>query len=372
MKTIQTIRAKEFMSTEVIIAEPKERVSEILGKMRRKDIQVLPIVKGRKLLGIVNYATFVKRRKLPLTALAETIMSSSPKVSENDTIIDVADVLLTSGFRAVPVVEKGNLKGIITRTDLIRAIKDLKEITSLQVVEIMNNNPQTISEDENMVKAKDLMRDVGVRNLPVIDKDGFLVGIFGIKDLAKYFTAENMREGRRDFIGEKNPLSLDVKSCMNTNIISVNKDAKVGDVIELMLRHDISSIIVSEKNKLQGIITRADIIEMIARLKERESVYVQITGVEEEPEVYDEIYEVIQKGIKRISKLVKPNILSIDIKQYKTKGNALKYSTRAKLITNKGMFLSSDFDWNMFKVISQIMKHLETQIRREKEKAKRR
>jgi len=369
-----SIKVKELMTQRIIVASPEKQVSEVLGMMRKNDIHELPVVERNKLVGIVTYAHLIKRRKIALTSQVRNVMVSPPSISQDDSLITVSDVLLTNGFRAVPVIEKKGIAGVVSRTDVIRATKGIKEITEMPVGRIMTSNPVCIGENEGVIKAKDTMRDMGIRTLPVVDKNGEITGAFGLKDISSFFEANRIKASKGEVYGEKTPVNIEVKSAMHSPPITVDQKANVGAVIDLMTQHRISSVIVEERQKPVGIVTQADILGLLAGLKERKDVYVQITGLEEDASVYNVMYEVIEKYLKRISKMLTPQMLMLHVTTYHPKGKNAKYSVSAKLNTPRKLFVSKSraqlYQWDLMKSLDEVMSHLERMVRREKEKEK--
>src|SRR5437879_11998181 len=96
----------------------------------------------------------------------------------------------------------------------------------------------------------------------------------------------------------------------------------------------ISSVIVSENDQPVAIITTQDLMQFLAGLREREQLFVEISGLEDEPpEAYDEIYAVIQKEMRRIAELVEPSTFAIHLQNYRPEGDRLKYHLRAQCTT---------------------------------------
>ena len=369
-----SIKVKEIMTQKIVATAPEKQVSEVLGMMRKNDIHEVPVIERNKLVGIVTYAHLIKRRKIALTSQVRNVMVSPPSISQDDSLITVSDVLLTNGFRTVPVTEKKKIIGMVSRTDVIRATKGIKEITEMPVGRIMTSNPVCIGENEGVIKAKDTMRDMGIRTLPVADKNGNIIGAFGLKDISSFFEASRNKSSRGEVSGERIPVNIEVKSVMHSPPITVDQKANVGAVIDLMTQHRISSVIVEERQKPVGIVTQADILGLLAGLKERKDVYVQITGLEEDASVYNVMYEVIEKYLKRISKMLTPQMLMLHVTTYHPKGKNAKYSVSAKLTTPRKLFVSKSrarlYQWDLMKSLDEVMSHLERMVRREKEKEK--
>src|SRR5512137_2046906 len=117
---IEEVKARDIMSSKLVVTDPDETLSEVLGKMKSHDVSELPVCRGQKTVGIVSYDTLIKRRSLPLTTKVSNLMTLPPSISEDQPITEVAEALLTSGYRALPVMDrKGALTGIISRHDLM-------------------------------------------------------------------------------------------------------------------------------------------------------------------------------------------------------------------------------------------------------------
>lgn len=161
---------------------------------------------------------------------------------------------------------------------------------------------------------------------------------------------------------------------MRSPPITVEQKANVGEVIDLMTKYRISSVIVEEKRKPIGIVTQADILGILAGLKERKGAYIQITGLEEDPSVYNAMYEIIEKYLKRINKMLTPQMLLLHVTTYHSKGKTPKYSVSAKLTTPRKFFVSKSraqlYQWDLMKSLDEVMSHLERMVRIEKEKEK--
>lgn len=112
-------------------------------------------------------------------------MSSPPiTVQPNTTIDEVARIMHERNIGSVMVVdENGKLCGIITERDLVYAIASGKIGKELPAWTIMTENPVSVTPNTNIVDAIRKMREVNVRHLPVVDKDGRPVGMLSLRDV---------------------------------------------------------------------------------------------------------------------------------------------------------------------------------------------
>ncbi len=366
---LRNIRAKDIMSERLIICQRTERLSEVLGRMKKMDIHELPVVEGGKLLGMVSYDIFIKRKSLPLTTTVENLMVTPPKVDVNDSITRVAEVMLVNNFRAVPVTSAGEIAGIVAREDIVKSLQGFSQLDQIAVSDVMSPKPITIVETDDIEKARSIMRDLDVRSIPVIDKEGRLTGVLGVKDLMGYYSRERGQKRTTD-PGGKVDLSISVGSLMNVPAIHTTTDSHMADVVGLMSDHHISSVMIVDKLAPMGIVTHMDVLELVASYQERRQVYIQITGLEEhDPDVYDEMYTIIERRMQKITPIAMPQLLMLHFTEHHHPKEARNYSIRARLSTNTGLFFSDTFDFDKFRALDNVLDHLERQIIKEKDKA---
>ncbi len=365
---INDLKAKDVMSKEPVVAAPEDSLSEVLGKMKRHGVHEVPVVERKKLVGIVSYNTLTKRRSLPMSTKVERIMVAPPRIGETDSVPEVAEMMMSTGSRGIPVTSKRKLLGFISRIDLIESVRGMKMLSEVDVSSIMSHSPQCVLETHTLHDARALMKDLDERSVPVCESSGHLIGVVGIRDLADYFARERESETRGEVVGEKEALEIEVGSLMRTPPITVQPDARLSEAVDLMIEKDVSSILVVENREPVGIVTQVDIIELIASFGKAEEVFVQITGLEEEPEIYDAMYERIQKTIDKTGEILSPKILNIHVAQHHSKGDTSKYTMRARLATDRGLFYARHFDWNIHKTLDGLMDQIEDFVREDKER----
>jgi CBS domain-containing protein len=374
-ESVQDIKAKDIMTRNLITVGPEEDVSSALGKMQQHDINEVPVVANNgKILGIVNYETLLKRRSIPMSTKVENVMSFPPKVGEEISIIDIAETMLSSGYRAVPVTSKEYIVGIITRTDLTSIIPDLKILKEIEVREIMTTSPYFINEKDTLEQARSMMYRLDVRALPVINKKEELTGVLGLKDLAKVGGKDRKRKTSDFTAGKGNvDMAVQVKSVMKSPPITIQPDGKISDVVKLMRKNAISTIVVTENDLPIGVVTQYDLIELIASFKSEEQVFVQISGLHEaEPESYDMMYDLIQKSIKRMAKMVTPKVFTIHVTRQDAGNahNAGNVTIRGRLTTEHELYHSTMNDWDLAVTLSSLLSHMEKSIRKDVDKKK--
>ncbi|OGS48793.1 MAG: hypothetical protein A3K68_00220 [Euryarchaeota archaeon RBG_16_68_13] len=365
---LQDLRVRDVMSSNPVTVAPEDTLGDVLSKMKAHDVHEVPVLRGKIVAGLVTMAGIMRRKALPPATSVSTLLQPAPDVSPEDDLPTVAERMLQGGFRALPVCDRKKLLGIVSRTDLASAIGGLDEFKDVPVKTVMTPSPQCATEDQTVEQAIRAMQGLGERSLPVVDRKGRLVGVIGNRDITAFFGRKETGQHAGDVAGEKTRLQVQVKGVMHSPPIVAGPDASVALATQLMLKHDVSSVIVVEKEAPVGVVTKLDLLELVAGLKEREELFVQISGLEEQPEVYESLYEVIRKAMKKVAQVVTPRGLTIHVQTYKAEGDRWKYSLHARFTTAHRMYYQRHFDWDLHEAMAGLMALLEGQILKEKER----
>lgn len=114
-------------------------------------------------------------------------------VSPDTSILEAGQLMVDRTIRRLPVVEDETLIGIVTYGDVRGAraavtgsldIWDLSyRLSKLTIREVMTPNPVTVSPDDTIGQAAQLMLNYMIGGLPVVDHNGRLAGIITESDI---------------------------------------------------------------------------------------------------------------------------------------------------------------------------------------------
>lgn len=112
-----------------------------------------------------------------MTSEVETTTSSQP-------LHEAARLMKDGDFGSIPVVDDGRLVAVLTDRDIvIRAVSEGLDAATTRVGEIASTDPVTVSPDQNLDDALEIMSHYRVRRLPVVE-EGRLVGMLSQADIA--------------------------------------------------------------------------------------------------------------------------------------------------------------------------------------------
>ena len=274
------MKVKDIMTKEVIYAEVPGSASEALEIIIKKNISGMPVVKRgtRQLMGIVTRNDFSEHPDE--TQLALLMTRDVVTVNPEDDIKRVAKLILEKGFRRLPVVEDGELIGIVTVGDLVR--RGIARMNLNEPVERYMETKVIAVWDETPLKvAYELMRLSGHRAVPVLDSEAKLVGIISDMDMlsvaqvtesTKKSEMSGSMEGEKWGWDSKNVIYITkkklelpnkkVKEVMVKNVVTATKHTSIVECARKMAKHRVEQVpVIDAEGNIIGIIRDIDLLK---------------------------------------------------------------------------------------------------------------
>ena len=149
--------------------------------------------------------------------LVKQMMTKRPAtVKPGDTFRKAVHSMASKNISGCPVVKQGKLVGIVTQTDIIRAVDVYGKI---------NKSDDVFSLLVSMLKSK------------------------------------------QDNSHLRKMLNLKVAKIMNRDVVSVGIDHDIYEAARLMNKHDIDRLPVVQQNQLVGILTKSDVMKFLQKVK---------------------------------------------------------------------------------------------------------
>lgn len=189
---------KEIMNKEIIAVAENDSFEKTISTIVSTGTGGVPIVEeSNKVVGIVTERDIVRYISSAITSskVRNYMSKNVVTVNADSKIIDATKAMVEKGFRRTPIVENGNLVGIVTATDIVRYLGsgnifkklktgDVEEALSVPIEEIMTRDLVTINEDSKLSETAELMNKNNIGSIPVIE-DSLLIGLITEHDLVK-------------------------------------------------------------------------------------------------------------------------------------------------------------------------------------------
>jgi acetoin utilization protein AcuB len=135
----------------------------------------------------------------------------------------------------------------------------------MQVKELMSRQVATIGTAESCLDAVVRMQRARVRHLPVVNRDGLLVGIITDRDLRHLLFSPRMFEALGSTSVDVLLDGVPVAEIMSTGVVTVAPGDRVADAARVMREQKVGSLPVLEQGRVVGILTETDMLRQIVR-----------------------------------------------------------------------------------------------------------
>lgn len=131
-------------------------------------------------------ATKTIRRGLTEDRIGQLDLRDALKIDAASTIRQAIDAMCAAKTGCALVTESGELAGIFTERDFLhRVIIPGRDVTR-PVTEVMTPDPHTLSADDRVWRAIEMMQRGGYRHLPVVESDGMVSRMCNLNVIVSY------------------------------------------------------------------------------------------------------------------------------------------------------------------------------------------
>ena len=358
---IDGISVEKIMSTDFPTIDSDSTIANALAVMKESKYQDLPVLEGGSYIGVVTYSAILRKKSVSLDAKVKNLIRNIQTATVDLEITKIAEMFISNNCRQIPVMNGKKIVGVIMRNKIIDIVRDIKALKEIKVWEIMTNPVEAVKQHDLMDDALDLMIREDIRTLPVVDTSDRVVGVVGMREIID----NNWKKDNKTIgdLAKSSRSQITVESISTTSAKTIEWDSEVAEAVEIMVDNGFSTLPVLESGTLGGIITEYDVLELISACRERDMLFVQISGLEDDEKDYtDAIYKDIENMVTKVSKIYKPESLNIHVSRYNEVGGNPKYSITARLFINGTGLMMKEVGYDLTKTMSDLIKKLEAAV----------
>lgn len=251
---------KDIMAKPAIIAK-SAKITEALDKMLAEGADPLIAVNNNTVVGTVSRKAIAEKLgSRQNSSIAPTAIHVASVVEEDFTSVypdESVNVLvpLLQHYKLVVVYDSDHkLIGQVGAGDLLKKYQPEGSLGTAM------ERAVTIEAEERVVHLRRRMLDDNITRFIVSEHDRY-TGIVTETDVA--IAMRRFRESVTGNHQDHKIRTLLVKDIMSTPLLSVDRTTPVAEVVQLMLKKNISSVPVMEKGKLAGIVTRSSLVKAL-------------------------------------------------------------------------------------------------------------
>jgi len=272
--------------SEVVTVEIPGTREDVLEYLQDRGFSSVPIIKstddGEVFRGLVTRESLIEQPDEDQLAL---LVREVPTIGSSATLTEVAELVVDSGERRVPVVDDGELVGIVTVTDTVRAIAEGEEDGDTTVGGLATREVNTVYEGTPLTVAERELSYADVPYAVVLDESGALSGMLtevDVIEVARVVQGETdpgdavanqddewMWEGIKA-VGSRAVPTLNVEiptdpvsEFMTVDLVTVSRSKTARDAAQLMISNDIEQIPLVSGDELVGVVRDVDLLEAL-------------------------------------------------------------------------------------------------------------
>ena len=358
---------RELVHARVSVFSTDEVVSKILGVLRETD-RYEAAVKSDGSVGLITVRDLLDVDQ-PSRTKIDAVWKATGSVKPGNAVIDIAEGLVRNNVRALPVVEDGEVVGIISQLDLTSAMCEVSELSGIAAKGLIRSPVLSLDINEKIAFARRLMLDKGISHVPVVEY-GRLVGVVTAKDIVNTFIVPASRTTSGDRIEEKVPrFPGAVAGVMDTHPFTVGPGASALEVVcGLRDREKGACLMTDDRRRIVGIIAPRELVPLLLRFRAEEELPVYIIGLTEEDFFERSVAEEKVRRVVRRGMRFRPDIteVSIRIKRTRAQGNRTRYELTARALSPEEQINAEAQGWDLLGVFDELCDTLGKAIRRSK------
>jgi CBS domain-containing protein len=257
--TVQLL-VKDVMAKPVTISK-SQSINEALDKMLNENIDPLIVLASHQVVGTVSRKSIAdklgSKNKAPISTakihVASSLEENIPSVFPHQAIEVVIPFLKQHKLVAVHDNDQ-RLVGQVGYGEVLRVLQPKGSIEGAM------EPAHTIDANERLSHLQALMAGHNISRFVVTEAEK-ICGIVTETDLA--ISLRKFRERVEDRHQDFRFHNILIRTIMTTPILTTDRNAKIPDVVGMMLKKNISSVPVVDKGKLVGIITRQSLVNAL-------------------------------------------------------------------------------------------------------------
>lgn len=374
----------DIVSEEYETFDPDTRVSKLVGTFEDPTVKGV-VVHGDQFEGVVTRRQLVSSHHPPEEKVGSLVWHV-PRLTPDEDIRKVAQLMIESGSHHLPVFEGEELVGVVTADGILQKVQSF--LDAVTVADAASRDLVSLDPTSSVGEALHAFREHHITHLPVVEDDS-AVGILSLYDVTGLTVrAEQQAQGgeaggtdpyggeisdsagrtRRGGFGAREGelarmLDLPVRDLMISPVHTISPEATLDEAVQAMFDINGSSLVVTEDGSPHGIVTKTDVLDSLT-WEAGGNMAVQVYGADLiDDTTYDDIVAMVEAfDDKDHSMDVLDAKVHLHKHDEKRRGTPLLLA-RIRLHTDRGLYIASGEGYGASHALNEARDVLERQIR---------
>lgn len=264
------MRVSDIMGRKIVTVGEGDSLALALQVMLWNGVHNLPVMRGERLVGILSEGDVLRaevEKPLKLATVVKEVMSPAEHVHPNADLADAASDMSTRKVDCLPVVDAGQLVGVLTRTDVLSNLAQCpvnpQAQQGLTARDVMTRDPVCVAPDDLLLEAAARMTQHGFRHLCVVDGSGEVIGMLSDRDLRSFVGNPLEAAQRQD--ASLRLANLRVSHAMTEGPRIAVENTPIADLVNIFLLEHVGALpVIDQDDRLCGIVSYIDVLRAVA------------------------------------------------------------------------------------------------------------
>ncbi len=357
--TIKKIIHKKFDSV-----DSETPVSKV-KPMFKAGTHAVIVEKDGEYIGVLT-ERLVKRAMLnPDQVNSGSLVRNVPKLSEDSTIPETARLMIENRIRQLPVLEEGNVIGIVSAKDILKKITE--DTGKTPVSQYLTEKIHTTSSEATIAEIMNEFRENDISRMPVVEENS-LVGVITMHDIVERALQPVKRPDLGHVMDEESGfMELKIESMISRPAVTADEDDPISSVIQKMIDKNIGSVVITRDfpkspSTLMGIVTIRDLLEAAAQqLPAKKEPLIQVSSKHDLDR--RAVADLIREYVKERPELLDRSTFNVYLDKHKeTFRGKHKIFASVRVYTPAGRYIAREDGWGEENAVKSALYQIRRQI----------
>jgi CBS domain-containing protein len=246
--------AQDFMIG-IPVLKYNDQITKARQILRDDRFREVYVVDARKnILGYIDLTDGLRVTATKSNVTVEGYVKEGPTVSPTDSLEQVARVMRDNETDSVAVVDANrHIMGGVLLSDVFPVITSRHELRGT-VASHMTADVIIASPTDTIQKIYTMIMESGFSAFPVVKKKK-IVGLISRRDLIRTRRVQSVIAHHAQ---------TTIEEIMSKDVITISPDEPIGAAAELLVKHDVSRLPVTDGDRIVGIVDRHDVLRGLA------------------------------------------------------------------------------------------------------------
>ncbi|MBI2572633.1 CBS domain-containing protein [Candidatus Woesearchaeota archaeon] len=281
-----------LIKDDFLVFQDETMLSEVLTKLRQFDKHAALIFRNNKYMGVIERKKLLKSTVDPATVKVSGFVIRTPILDYHANLFEAARLIFESDTDYLPVQKEKGIVGVIHSLDVAAATVALPEVPKTTVGSLQLVKTPKVSKDDKVATVINLMDKEGIDHVPLFEDGKLygIVTFRDLirrslnwnykRDVSMKFNPYISADDVKYKVVNMGSLPI-VDFATTQDLVKVKAKATVKEAVGLMVKNKIHDVLVVDDSKFSGLMTTRTVLKMVSNLKVKKNFAVKFIGLKD-------------------------------------------------------------------------------------------